>query len=867
MLVWALCQWVFLHHGAVAQQCKNERVGSCSINYKDLPHSGFVQASIHHPTTTTAPTVSSVFRIISRKHSDRSPLCTHITIENQPVPNDSPLMGQNLFTLLPELHNDHFIWSNGPEILSFIPHELSSGKNRNAATGNWILGNTPGVDSGYVYHSVAANNLSPVSEPNQDHWHWLLGQSWKAQPDMSVICTVNPEENLSFIDQAMISDHFEVEFFHIDHVLDSVELVDENLHTGLLFAELPLRIHQELFPAYDLSDNLHGFYYLWDRQERRFHIVSIAHTIAGIGQPVLIQTTPSLLKQMNAVTEEVNNGIGGDDDDIFAGSSIIADTIGSSSSTLKASKDDNHDKTEDLGILVGSELSGSRSWRLFFHLFPEESPKFVPHNSNASVASQNTNVFTPIRTAGYYRVDEKYVEINYLGQTTAGLTLTPPQHVPETTLSTRRTFEREMFLYATQPGDYIWVWQSSLEASERDETQTEDELLVKCTQRHVDATTQTLVLSFAAYPSHRQELMTQSVASRVVSHYTLSLAYDDIHRNEESDFSVRYSGLTNAHHLPVRRTRRWSSPVFLSHNPATFLIHHLRYKEQQVGHLLSSCFLYHAAVSLPAPLVYAAEILCVLLGSKPVTMVQLSSPSEHQWKFPLVTELSRAIIETASVYNLLHEEQQGSKEEHKASANGTFSIGHAVFTHGDDETLVLFRKSRQYLAENLLPRFTAQALHPMPYPNQHNHNPEALRQAYHDQLYNAAWNGFTLGYPAFFVRSYVENFHDNEISDVQERMHIYDSAARAFQNQIYRLSQGQISRRGFEIGYGLDEDLTRDIVPVTFLKGRRISSHASSSAGKQRSKLSNATKQSKQSDAAMVEWMKRLWKVLDQPHV
>ena len=37
---------------------------------------------------------------------------------------------------------------------------------------------------------------------------------------------------------------------------------------------------------------------------------------------------------------------------------------------------------------------------------------------------------------------------------------------------------------------------------------------------------------------------------------------------------------------------------------------------------LPSCFHYHAAAAFPRPLLYAAELVCVLVGAKGVAMVQ-----------------------------------------------------------------------------------------------------------------------------------------------------------------------------------------------------------------------------------------------------
>jgi hypothetical protein len=54
-------------------------------------------------------------------------------------------------------------------------------------------------------------------------------------------------------------------------------------------------------------------------------------------------------------------------------------------------------------------------------------------------------------------------------------------------------------------------------------------------------------------------------------------------------------------------------------DPVGFLMDFIAFKEDKLG--VSSCFMYHAAYSMPQPLLYANEILCVLIGAKPLTMV------------------------------------------------------------------------------------------------------------------------------------------------------------------------------------------------------------------------------------------------------
>ena len=69
--------------------------------------------------------------------------------------------------------------------------------------------------------------------------------------------------------------------------------------------------------------------------------------------------------------------------------------------------------------------------------------------------------------------------------------------------------------------------------------------------------------------------------------------------------------------------------------------------------------------------------------------------------------------------------------------------------------MIIYRTGKRYLVENLLPYKQAQALHPVPYPSDHQ-----LEEDWKKQIYNSAWNGFILGYPGFFVESYCESFHN-----------------------------------------------------------------------------------------------------------
>ena len=118
-------------------------------------------------------------------------------------------------------------------------------------------------------------------------------------------------------------------------------------------------------------------------------------------------------------------------------------------------------------------------------------------------------------------------------------------------------------------------------------------------------------------------------------------------------------------------------------------------------------------------------------------MIQFTSSSDHQWKFPLVTELSQAILHA------------------KVFLGKEFDIDYRINVYREAETLIFYRTHRKYLADYLVPYNQSQALHPMPYPDDNNPIPD-----WEKQIYNSWWNGFVLGYPKRFIDSYCERFHN-----------------------------------------------------------------------------------------------------------
>jgi hypothetical protein len=161
-----------------------------------------------------------------------------------------------------------------------------------------------------------------------------------------------------------------------------------------------------------------------------------------------------------------------------------------------------------------------------------------------------------------------------------------------------------------------------------------------------------------------------------------------------------------------------------------------------VDNNISPCFFYHSKPSVPEPIVYAAELVCLLHGLKPVVMIQYDTPTEAQYRHPLVRSLVRAIL-------------------------GSSKVSHKVLTYRNDKTLLLFHPDHRELALSLMPFGQAQALHPVPYPNYNGPKDQLLKDE-EGQVYNSAWNGYVLGYPQHMIDAYCDDFH-NDLSIEHKR--------------------------------------------------------------------------------------------------
>lgn len=148
-------------------------------------------------------------------------------------------------------------------------------------------------------------------------------------------------------------------------------------------------------------------------------------------------------------------------------------------------------------------------------------------------------------------------------------------------------------------GDFLWLWKTSSTLIEG-EVKTE-ELLVKC----VFSLAPSFYL-FDVYPTNRQEQMKKTMLQKATDMLVLSIPPEGTEelKGTIGEEEIRIHTII---HIPKEKM-------------VQFILNYLLFKEKVLNNL-STCFFYHAAVSIPHALIYAAEILCVAIGSKPVALV------------------------------------------------------------------------------------------------------------------------------------------------------------------------------------------------------------------------------------------------------
>jgi hypothetical protein len=143
---------------------------------------------------------------------------------------------------------------------------------------------------------------------------------------------------------------------------------------------------------------------------------------------------------------------------------------------------------------------------------------------------------------------------------------------------------------------------------------------------------------------------------------------------------------------------------------------------------ISSCFFYHGGITIPDSLVYLAEIICVLIGAKPIVMVfsisslafacnkcvfvqiQYTTPTDTQWKFPMVAEVAKTLLSLEATETIDGFDSPVCTENSTSAVavEGGQRIKHTIFRYGKDETLLFYRAEEEARVNLLKPFHTAQ---------------------------------------------------------------------------------------------------------------------------------------------------------------
>lgn len=193
--------------------------------------------------------------------------------------------------------------------------------------------------------------------------------------------------------------------------------------------------------------------------------------------------------------------------------------------------------------------------------------------------------------------------------------------------------QMELKISRSRRGDYLWVWVRSngkgLEPYLLRCEATADNMLHSIPSQRV-------VSVFSYHDSHRRHIMERSVLSRQTERI-LAVETDLLNNSNTRSSLVGARGSADIDGATAARGRiRWfmnnepievTAVIFLGADVVSWIENYLNTHEGVLASDISSCFFYHGGLSLPEPLVYAAEIVCVLIGAKPVTMVNSIAPS------------------------------------------------------------------------------------------------------------------------------------------------------------------------------------------------------------------------------------------------
>ena len=234
-------------------------------NVDNIPNTGFISAKADKDTM--------VFKVTSKIHSPG--FCHTIEFINIPKENPSPLVGSTEFVInMKQLYNDHYSWYNGREYLSYVLTEEMD-------HGHWIVGNSPGVDSGYIFLATKYSSMVPVNlESSTVVWQWLMHGKWSPQPQLNMICKHAFSRSMmdtsdDMMINKLISSHYNIEYFDSSY---------QNHHSVLLpYVNLAVisSLNKQLQPKN--ADNSFTFAAFHDKTTGLWTPITELHTIVTKG--------------------------------------------------------------------------------------------------------------------------------------------------------------------------------------------------------------------------------------------------------------------------------------------------------------------------------------------------------------------------------------------------------------------------------------------------------------------------------------------------------------------------------------------------------------------------------------------------------
>jgi hypothetical protein len=153
-------------------------------------------------------------------------------------------------------------------------------------------------------------------------------------------------------------------------------------------------------------------------------------------------------------------------------------------------------------------------------------------------------------------------------------------------------------------GDYAWVWFEMFSDPHRETTN----LILRCIHRDKDQ------IIFEYFQSDRRDAMSRSMLSHSISYV---VAKRILSHSSSPSTSSPLSYRLFIDDEPLRLLTLFQ----IGSNPVQWIADYLLVHENALAPGLSSCFMYHAGTTIPQQFIYAAEIICFLLGAKPITMV------------------------------------------------------------------------------------------------------------------------------------------------------------------------------------------------------------------------------------------------------